>query len=59
VTSAAGVSTFEDEMLHRAFSRKEVELLFEDEGFAVHSQGDNFDESSFFTLACREACVPI
>ncbi len=44
---------FEDSMSHRAFSRGEIQELFEEHGFDVLSQGDNFDETSFYTLARR------
>ncbi len=43
--------SFSDEMYHRAFSRSEMQRLFEQHGFQVFSQGDNFDETSFFTVA--------
>ncbi len=43
--------TFDDEMKHRAFSRAEIQNLFEKHGFEIFSQGDNFDDTSFFTLA--------
>lgn len=46
--------TFEDEMHHRAFSRPEMRVLLEKHGFIVFSQGDNFDETSFFTLAGKK-----
>jgi len=45
--------TFRDQMHHRAFSRNEMKTLFEEHGFDVYSQGDNFDKTSFFTLAGR------
>ena len=41
----------EDEMLHRAFSREEIEQLLNRNHFAVIASGDNFDETSFYTLA--------
>jgi SAM-dependent methyltransferase len=43
--------SFSDSMDHRAFSRMEVCRLLPDFGFEVLVQGDNFDETSFFTLA--------
>ena len=42
---------FQDEMLHRAFSRSEMKQLLEENGFLVLDQGDNFDETSFYTVA--------
>ena len=42
---------FSDSMEHRAFSRGEIASLLPDYGFDLQSQGDNFDETSFFTLA--------
>ena len=53
VTSNGVSTSFEDQMLHRAFSRAEIKNLFEENGFIVYSQGDNFDETSFYTLAGR------
>ncbi|MCB0333012.1 MAG: class I SAM-dependent methyltransferase [Bdellovibrionales bacterium] len=47
-------TSFQDEMPHRAFSRDEMRGLFEEAGFEVLAQGDNFDETSFFTLAGRK-----
>ena len=44
---------FQDRMLHRAFSRNEITSLASHEGLEVMAQGDNFDETSFFTLARR------
>ncbi len=51
VTSQGNLITFSDQMRHRAFSRSEMKNLFEENGFSVCAQGDNFDETSFFTLA--------
>jgi SAM-dependent methyltransferase len=45
---------FEDEILHRAFSRSEIYNLFEAHDFKVISQGDNFDETSFYTVASHQ-----
>ena len=45
--------TYQDEMLHRAFSRTEVKDLLEKNGFKVEDQGDNFDDTSFYTLAIK------
>ncbi len=47
------VSRFQDQMLHRAFSRNEVEQFCEACGLEVVDQGDNFDETSFYTLAVK------
>lgn len=46
---------FDDEMQHRAFSRDEMRGLLEGAGFEALSQGDNFDDTSFYTLARRGA----
>jgi ubiquinone/menaquinone biosynthesis C-methylase UbiE len=45
------VSHFHDQILHRAFSRKEIQQFCRDAGLKVIEQGDNFDETSFYTLA--------
>lgn len=45
---------FEDSMPHRAFSRSEFKNYLETANFEVLSQGDNFDETSFFTLARKK-----
>lgn len=45
---------FSDSMLHRAFSREEVSALLPRFGFSLMEQGDNFDETSFYTLASAE-----
>jgi ubiquinone/menaquinone biosynthesis C-methylase UbiE len=42
---------FRDSMKHRAFSRDEIARKLEDHKFKLVLQGDNFDETSFFTLA--------
>ena len=52
-TSGGATATFRDVMPHRAFSRDEMAALFREHGFTVCMQGDNFDETSFFTLASR------
>ena len=49
-SSEHGSTEFSDEMKHRAFSRMEMAELFEKHGFCVEAQGDNFDETSFYTL---------
>lgn len=54
-TLGSETKSFNDEMHHRAFSRDEMKELLELHGFTVLGQGDNFDETSFFTLARREA----
>lgn len=41
---------FSDSMEHRAWSRKEISSLLELESLKVVAQGDNFDETSFYTL---------
>jgi len=43
--------SFSDSMLHRAFSRSEIAALLPKFKFSFLEQGDNFDETSFFTLA--------
>lgn len=40
---------FTDSMNHRAFSRTEFAEALRTEGFQVLEQGDNFDETSFYT----------
>lgn len=55
VTSNREVTNYRDEMHHRALSRDEMRTLFEEHDFEVYSQGDNFDETSFFTLAGRKS----
>lgn len=45
--------TYNDEMQHRAFSRNEMKRLVEQHGFECSAQGDNFDDTSFFTVATR------
>lgn len=42
---------FFDSIKHRAWSRKEIQPFLEQSGFELIAQGDNFDETSFFTLA--------
>lgn len=42
---------FCDSMEHRAWSRAEIRSFLDQTGFETLSQGDNFDETSFFTLA--------
>jgi SAM-dependent methyltransferase len=44
---------FEDAMEHRAFSRAEFASYLSQAGFQLLEQGDNFDETSFYTLAKR------
>jgi SAM-dependent methyltransferase len=44
---------FEDTMEHRAFSRAEFASYLSQIGFQLLEQGDNFDETSFYTLAQR------
>ena len=44
---------FSDTMEHRAFSRKEFGDALVKSGLKVLEQGDNFDETSFYTLAAR------
>jgi len=41
---------FKDSIDHRAFSREEFRKALEKYGFSVEEQGDNFDETSFYTL---------
>ncbi len=43
--------SFSDSMEHRAFSRNEICNLLPNFGFEVLVQDDNFDDTSFFTLA--------
>ena len=42
---------FSDVMEHRAWSRSEILLYLKDAQFQLIRQGENFDETSFFTLA--------
>lgn len=42
---------FRDSMPHRAWSRSEIRSFLSQAGFEPLAQGDNFDETSFFTLA--------
>lgn len=51
VFSDGSVLTYKDEMHHRAFSRGEISDLLAKHGFQVKEQGDNFDDTSFYTLA--------
>lgn len=44
---------FCDEIAHRAFSRVDIAANLFRSGFTVIEQGDNFDETSFFTRAER------
>jgi len=46
-------SSFEDQMLHRAFSRNEIQALVEASGLKIIKQGDNFDDTSFYTIAVK------
>lgn len=46
---------FEDRMEHRAWSRSEINTCIQPIGYSVLRQGDNFDETSFFTLAQKRA----
>jgi ubiquinone/menaquinone biosynthesis C-methylase UbiE len=54
VTSGDSSTSYHDEMQHRAFSREEMQRLLEEHGFEVHLQGDNFDDTSIFTVAVRK-----
>lgn len=42
---------FSDTMQHRAWSRSEIVPFLENARFKLEKQGQNFDETSFFTLA--------
>lgn len=42
---------FCDAIEHRAWSRGEIQPFLKQAGFELLAQGDNFDETSFFTLA--------
>jgi SAM-dependent methyltransferase len=44
---------FSDSIPHRAFSRAEFAEHLGNGGFQVIAQGDNFDETSFFTVSRR------
>jgi ubiquinone/menaquinone biosynthesis C-methylase UbiE len=46
--------SFRDSIEHRAFSRPEFTQYLEAAGLRTVAQGDNFDETSFYTLARRE-----
>lgn len=43
--------SFSDSIPHRAFSRSEISRILPEFGFALMCQGDNFDDTSFYTLA--------
>jgi predicted O-methyltransferase YrrM len=45
--------SFQDSMDHRAYSRSEFSDKLREAGFIVSRQGDNFDETSFYTVAER------
>jgi SAM-dependent methyltransferase len=45
---------FHDEMDHRAFSRQEIKNLLEKNSFKHIEEGDNFDETSFYSIARKE-----
>ncbi len=47
-------SEYRDEMEHRAFSREERRALLGKSGFEVLEQGNNFDETSFYTIARKQ-----
>jgi len=54
--SVAGIPfAFEDSMLQRAWSRSEIRQFLGTNGFEPVKQGDNFDDTSFFTLAAVTA----
>jgi|GEM_PF-6330169 len=44
---------FSDSIDHRAFSRYEFSRYLSSTGFTVQGQGDNFDETSFYTVAVK------
>jgi SAM-dependent methyltransferase len=44
---------FSDSIDHRAFSRDEFSRYLSTAGFTVEEQGDNFDETSFYTVAIK------
>jgi ubiquinone/menaquinone biosynthesis C-methylase UbiE len=46
---------FSDSIEHRAFSREEFSRYLSTAGFRVEEQGDNFDETSFYSLATKLA----
>lgn len=46
--------TFSDTMPQRAFSREEMAKLCQSHDFQVRDQGDNFDETSFYTLIQKQ-----
>lgn len=50
VTEGGQEVVFSDTMPQRAFSREEMDALCKAHGFGVCQQGDNFDETSFYTL---------
>ena len=49
---------FEDSIPNRAFTRPEVVRHLGNHKYEVVSQGDNFDETSFYTLAKRKVGLP-
>ncbi|MBI4044275.1 MAG: class I SAM-dependent methyltransferase [Candidatus Diapherotrites archaeon] len=48
------VSKFKDELKHRAFSRREIKNYLEKNGFEQIDSGDNFDETSFYSIAKKQ-----
>ncbi|VVB57840.1 Methyltransferase domain protein [Candidatus Anstonella stagnisolia] len=51
VTENGTVQKFSDEMEHRAFSRDEIKRTLEKNGFKQISNGNNFDSTSFYSIA--------
>lgn len=51
VTEDGKTKEFTDEIDHRAFSRGEIKDILEKNGFKQLDSGDNFDETSFYTIA--------
>ncbi|MBW2965507.1 class I SAM-dependent methyltransferase [Candidatus Woesearchaeota archaeon] len=48
------IHRFNDEMKHRAFSRKEIKEFLEKNGFEHVEEGDNFDETSFYSIGRKK-----
>ncbi len=51
VKEGGKLQKFNDEMKHRAFSREEVKRNLEKNGFKQIEAGDNFDDTSFYSIA--------
>jgi ubiquinone/menaquinone biosynthesis C-methylase UbiE len=54
VNEDGNLKRFDDEMEHRAFSRKEIKNILEKNGFKQIENGNNFDNTSFYSLAEKQ-----